>query len=307
MNAQTAIGTQNTTVAPITTAPQTGPLNQASAEEATGASGAVKAPQTLTAAKAGLPQTALSTKSVEPQPGSNQAATESRSLPATTASDRKAAPAAKAAPSALMTAAIRTREGHEAVAKTQEAEIATATAKLAELRQLVAEGLIARVELENAEHLLAGLRNNLETLRKNAADSERTIAELRKAEELAKVKPLLPATNNSTRSFLKPVILRYGGQAGWSLGRLGMVQTFFASTFGQTLPVSALGQSATHNRLGYNHRNSVDVALHPDSVQGKALISYLESQGIPYLAFRTAVAGVATGPHIHIGYPSNRT
>ena len=308
MNAQTAIGIHSTTVSPISTAPQKGPQSQTSAEEATGASGAVKTPPTLAAAKAGLPQTALSTKSVEPQPGSNQAATASRSLPATTASDRKAAPTAKAAPSALMTAVIRTKEGHEALAKTQESEIATATAKLAELRQLVAEGLIARVELENAEHLLAGLRNNLETLRKNAADSERTIAELRKAEELAKVKPLLPAANNtSTRSFLKPVILRYGGQAGWSLGRLGMIQTFFASTFGQTLPVSALGQSATHNRLGYNHRNSVDVALHPDSVQGKALISYLESQGIPYLAFRTAVAGVATGPHIHIGYPSNRT
>ncbi len=306
MNAQTVFGIQSTTAAPISTATQTGPQSQISAEGATDASGAVKAPPALAAAKAGLPQTALSTKSVVPQTGSNQATTASRSLPATTASDRKAAATANATPSDLITAVIRTKEGHEALAKTQEAEIATATAKLDELRQLVAEGLIARVELENAEHLLAGLRNNLETLRKNAADSERTIAELRKAEELAKVKPLLPAANNTTRSFLKPVILRYGGQAGWSLGRLGTIQTFFASTFGQMLPVSALGQSATHNRLGYNHRNSVDVALHPDSVQGKALISYLESQGIPYLAFRTAVAGVATGPHIHIGYPSNR-
>lgn len=302
MNAQTGIGVQSTTAAPVTTAPQTGPQSQIAAE-ASGASGAVKTPQAL----AVVPQTALSTKSVVPQTGSNQTATASRPLSATTASDRKGAAAPKAAPSNLITAVIRTKEGHEALAKTQESEIATATAKLAELRQLVAEGLIARVELENAEHLLAGLRSNLETLRKNAADSERTIAELRKAEELAKVKPLLPAANNtSSRSFLKPVILRYGGQAGWSLGRLGIVQTFFASTFGQTLPVSALGQSATHNRLGYNHRNSVDVALHPDSPQGKALISYLESQGIPYLAFRSAVAGVATGPHIHIGYPSNR-
>jgi len=233
--------------------------------------------------------------------------TESLAVPEIAGSVAKAATPPKKPSSALIAAAARTKESHEALAKAQESEITTATAKLAELRQLVAEGLIARVELENAEHLLAGLRNNLETLRKNAADSERTIAELRKAEELAKVKPLLrAANNNSTRSFLKPVILRYGGEAGWSLGRLGMVQTFFASTFGQTLPVSAFGQSATHNRLGYNHANSVDVALHPDSAQGKALISYLQSQGIPYLAFRAAVAGVATGPHIHIGYPSNR-
>ena len=231
-----------------------------------------------------------------------------RALPATvtTSSDSKETTAPKTAASNLVAAATRTKESQEAVVKTQESEIATAAAKLDELRQLVAEGLIARVELENAEHMLAGLRNNLEVLKKNVADSERTIAELRRAEQLAKVKPLMPVTSSAGRSFLKPVILRYGGEAGWSLGRLSSIQSFFASTFGQNLPVSALGQSATHNRLGYNHRNAVDVALHPDSVQGQALISYLQSQGIPYLAFRSAVAGVATGPHIHIGYPSNR-
>lgn len=235
------------------------------------------------------------------------ATTHAKTAAATSGSGAKAIAASKTAASDLIAAATRTKASHEAVVKTQESEIATATAKLDELRQLVAEGLVARVELENAEHLLVGLRSNLENLERNVADSDRTIAELRKAEELARVKPLIPAgTNTSTRSFLKPTILRFGGEAGWSLGRLGMVQTFFASTFGQTLPVSALGQSATHNRLGYNHRNSVDVALHPDSVQGKALINYLQTQGIPYLAFRTAVAGVATGPHIHIGYPSNR-
>ena len=208
----------------------------------------------------------------------------------------------------LVAAANQTKTSQEAVAKSLESEIGTATTKLNELRQLVAEGLVARVELENAEHLLLGLRTNLETSRKNIAASEQLIADLRKAEQLAKAKPLLAVSKNgSTTSFLKPVILRYGGQGGWSLGHLDAIQTFFAGKFGQTLPVSALGQSATHNRLGYNHRNAVDVALHPDSIQGQALIGYLQSQGIPFLAFRAAVTGVATGPHIHIGLPSNRT
>jgi hypothetical protein len=72
------------------------------------------------------------------------------------------------------------------------------------------------------------------------------------------------------------------------------------------LPTSAVGQSVTHNQLGYDHRNAVDVALHPDSSEGKALISYLQNQGIPFLAFRAAIPGVATGPHIHIGSPSRR-
>ena len=211
------------------------------------------------------------------------------------------------ASSDLIAAVAQTKASNEALIKVQENAIAADTVKLEELRKLVADGLVARNELENAEALLAGLRANLETFRKNISDADKTIADLRKAEELAKAKPLIAkGTNTSTRSFLKPTILRYGGEAGWSLGRLGTIQTFFASTFGTTLPVSALGQSATHNRLGYDHRNAVDVALHPDSVQGKALIDFLQSQGIPYLAFRAAVPGVATGPHIHIGSPSHR-
>ncbi len=212
------------------------------------------------------------------------------------------------ASSNLIAAAELTKASNEALIKVQEAAIAADVVKLEELRKLVADGLVARVELENAEALLAGLRANLETFKKNIADSEQLIAELRKAEEMAKAKPLFSAAGSSpTRSFLKPTILRYGGQGGWSLNGLTAVQSFFLSNFGRVLPVSALGQSATHNRLGYDHRNAVDVALHPDSVHGKALIAYLQSQGIPYLAFRAAVPGVATGPHIHIGSPSHRT
>ena len=222
---------------------------------------------------------------------------------------KPAAPAGKStASSQLIAAANQTKASNEALVKVQEAAIAADEVKLAQLRGLVADGLVARVELENAEALLAGLRTNLETFKQNIADSEKMIADLRKAEEMAKAKPqLASAGSSSTRSFLKPTILRYGGQGGWSLDGLTAVQSFFLSNFGRVLPVSALGQSATHNRLGYDHRNAVDVALHPDSVQGKALIGYLQSQGIPYLAFRGAVPGVATGPHIHIGSPSHRT
>lgn len=223
----------------------------------------------------------------------------------------KAAPTAKLAVTSsaadLIAAGTQTKTSNEALVKAQEAQIAADVAELDELRKLVADGLVARVELENAEALLAGLRANLETSKKNIADSERMIADLRKAEAMAKAQPLIPVIKSSGRSFLKPTILRYGGERGWSLGELGAVQSFFASAFGQMLPVSAVGQSATHNLLGYDHRNAVDVALHPDSVQGQALIRYLQSQGIPYLAFRAAVPGVATGPHIHIGSPSHRT
>jgi hypothetical protein len=50
----------------------------------------------------------------------------------------------------------------------------------------------------------------------------------------------------------------------------------------------------------------MDVALHPDSPEGKSLIAHLRKAGIPFMAFRGAIAGTSTGPHIHIGRPSGR-
>jgi hypothetical protein len=50
----------------------------------------------------------------------------------------------------------------------------------------------------------------------------------------------------------------------------------------------------------------VDVALNPDQQEGLWLRKYLESRKIPYFAFRAALPGKATGPHIHMGPPSQR-
>jgi hypothetical protein len=102
------------------------------------------------------------------------------------------------------------------------------------------------------------------------------------------------------------VMIRYTGQTNWSVANLSAVQSFFLTKFGRTLPTSAVGQTATHNRLGFDHRHAVDVALHPDSAEGRALINYLQNAGITFLAFRAAVPGSATGAHIHIGRPSHR-
>jgi hypothetical protein len=50
----------------------------------------------------------------------------------------------------------------------------------------------------------------------------------------------------------------------------------------------------------------MDISLNPDGPEGKALLEFLRSNGIPFSAFRGAIPGVATGPHIHIGMPSHR-
>lgn len=87
---------------------------------------------------------------------------------------------------------------------------------------------------------------------------------------------------------------------------VGDIKGFFVSKFGRTLPVSAFGQTRLHSRLGFDHRNSVDVALSPDSTEGRALLGKLRGFGVPFIAFRKAIPGIATGAHIHVGRPSPR-
>ena len=92
----------------------------------------------------------------------------------------------------------------------------------------------------------------------------------------------------------------------WNLADATRVQDFFLSKFGRPIPLGAFGQSALHTLWGLDHRNGMDVSLHPDSVEGKVLIDFLRSERIPFLAFRGAIPRVATGPHIHVGKPSPR-
>ena len=96
------------------------------------------------------------------------------------------------------------------------------------------------------------------------------------------------------------------GTVKWRLAEAAKIQDFFEAKFKRKLPTTAFGQSDLHTRWGLDHRNGMDVGLHPDSVEGRALIQYLRQESIPFLAFRGPVSGVATGPHIHIGNRSPR-
>lgn len=92
------------------------------------------------------------------------------------------------------------------------------------------------------------------------------------------------------------------------LSEVRSIQEFFRAATGRELPISAYGQTPTHNRFNLDHRNSVDVALHPDSALGKLLTEYLRERNIPFRAIREAdiARGVkATAPHVHVGEPSH--
>jgi hypothetical protein len=67
-----------------------------------------------------------------------------------------------------------------------------------------------------------------------------------------------------------------------------------------------MGQSSTHDRMDFDHRDAVDVAVGPDSIEGRSLMEYLRKAKIPFLAFRGKIPNASTGAHIHIGRPSPR-
>jgi hypothetical protein len=203
------------------------------------------------------------------------------------------------ATSQVVVAANQYKKSVETLIPLYEKAAASASEALEKRKELFAKGLISRRELEAGEEALKGAQSELNQARGQLAESDQAIAN-------AMAERAVGRNWANPKSYgAKPAIMRNAGVGGWAIAQASKVQSFFASKFGQQLPISAYGQSATHNRMGLDHRNSVDVALHPDSDEGSALIAYLRSNGIPFLAFRSAVPGAATGAHIHIGYPSS--
>jgi hypothetical protein len=99
---------------------------------------------------------------------------------------------------------------------------------------------------------------------------------------------------------------KFTGDGAFSVSQLQLITVEFEARFSRPLPVSALGETAVHRAMGFDHRDRVDVALHPDQPEGLWLRQYLTSQRIPFFAFRRAIPGKATGSHIHIGPSSTR-
>jgi hypothetical protein len=118
-------------------------------------------------------------------------------------------------------------------------------------------------------------------------------------EKVDRVERITPTKLNTVTDPLR-------GSGAWKISDSARVESFFRDNFGRSLPVGAFGQSYLHSRWGLDHRNGMDVSLHPDSAAGRALINFLRTEGIPFLAFRGPIPGVATGPHIHVGNTSPR-
>lgn len=182
-----------------------------------------------------------------------------------------------------------------------ESDVSRATELVEEHRALFAQGLISRSEVEEAELARITAEDNLNETRVWIEEADRVLLEANLSEELSRLPPLPVGGFQATAAFI-----RYSGFAKWSLADAPKVQRFFAARFGRALPVSAFGQTAAHDRIGFDHRHAVDVAVHPDTPEGQALAEHLRQSGVSFVAFRHAVPGAATGAHFHIGEPSPR-
>jgi hypothetical protein len=196
----------------------------------------------------------------------------------------------------------RYRATLEPVLAIQERELAR-QAELMQLRlDLHERGALSERDVEDGRRALAAARKDVEDTRQAMLEADRMLAEAWMAEALARLRPLERGGYEET-----PGLIRYDGPAGWSLAEgAPRLERFFLARFGRPLPISAFGQTALHDRMGFDHRNALDVALHPDSPEGRALMEYLRQAGTPFIAARGRLPGSASGAHIHVGQPSPR-
>lgn len=201
----------------------------------------------------------------------------------------------------LISASNTYRESLERLLALQKQDEERAAQSVEKSKKLLEIGVIAQKQVEESEQLLATTKAKTVETEKQIESVNNLVAEVEAAEEVAKTPP------TPTGEFrANGLLVRFAGISRWNLSDFGKVEAFYRLKFGKPLPISAFGQTQTHNQLGLDHSNAMDVAVHPDSVEGKALIDFLYNQGISFIAIRGAIQGSATGAHIHIGAESHR-
>jgi len=186
-----------------------------------------------------------------------------------------------------------------------QASEARAEQRLAQSQALYKDGLVARKQLEEGERSVAVEKLKVSGVRQQIASADtqiaQTLLEIEGDRQIAKLGRLRKGSLIQTTSFI-----RFNGGNGFLLSNAGRIQNYFSSTFNRPLPIAVFGQGAIHDRWRLDHRNAMDISLNPNDPEGQALMEFLRTSGIPFSAFRGAIPGVATGPHIHIGLPSHR-
>jgi hypothetical protein len=177
--------------------------------------------------------------------------------------------------------------------------------RLAQSKDLYQDGLLSKKQVEESERALTVEKGKVSGVEQQIASADTQIAEtlieIEGDKQIAKLGRVRKGSLVQTSSFI-----RFNGASGFLLSNAGKIQNFFLQKFSRPLPIAVFGQGAIHDRWRLDHHNAMDISLSPDGPEGQALMEFLRTNGIPFSAFRGAIPGVATGPHIHIGLPSHR-
>jgi len=177
--------------------------------------------------------------------------------------------------------------------------------RLAQSKDLYKDGLLSKKQVEESERAVGVEKEKVSGVVQQIASADTQIAEtlieIEGDKQIAKIGRLAKGRLVQTSSFI-----RFNGASGFLLANAGKIQNFFLQKFSRPLPIAVFGQGAIHDRWRLDHHNAMDISLSPDGPEGQALMEFLRTNGIPFSAFRGAIPGVATGPHIHIGLPSHR-
>ena len=130
-------------------------------------------------------------------------------------------------------------------------------------RDLYERGFVSRRELEESEGVAVRAREQVCDTRRRLAQTDSVLAETLAAIEWARAAA-------TTTSVITPGVIGSRDGADLTDAAVDGLDRFFVSRFARSLPVSALGQTPVHDRLGLDHRRALDVAVHPDSAEGRA-------------------------------------
>ncbi len=214
---------------------------------------------------------------------------------------RRRPPSARAEQSELIERMKVSRAGFEQLLAAYEEQFHSQSAELARRRRLYENGEVSKSFLMSAERDLASTRAHMMEVQQWIFEDDFALDEALAREEILRGPSLALGGYAESQT-----LIRFNGAAKWSLADSAKIEKFFLGRFGRALPVSALGQTSAHDRMRFDHHDAMDVAVHPDSDEGRTLMAFLRQSGIPFMAFRGKMAGSATGAHVHIGKPSFR-
>ena len=159
----------------------------------------------------------------------------------------------------------------------------------------------ARQSGKAATSELDALRVNLEAARRVCDVAESVERHARELTVMARADFEMESQISTLAPSMLGLVERYNGSSTFTAADLRAMEQAFFKQFGKILPVSTRGDSAVHRALGFDHRGRFDLAVSPSQPEGVWARRYLIGKNFSFFAFRTAVPGMATGAHIHIG------